>query len=241
MLAAHVEERIRTDAAEVLRSMTGLLRRREFLTERALRPTLRRRHRGWRRQRAVARLPSRRVPRHPRRGGARARLHRQRRQRPQHPGGARHLQHDRDRAAVRDEPRHVPHALAGARLQRAVQHPGQPGPVPLDRHPAGGTREGAAAPSLRRRHRDPHARRGARGLSARRPDRRRRAAGRRRELSPPGRLRTARLGGLGIRERGGPARRGDPPGGRGRSASTSSTGSAGGSSRAVVRSPPAAS
>ena len=45
----------------------------------------------------------------------------------------------------------------GARLQRAVLQPGRAGPVPLDRHPAGRTREGVAAQALRRAHRHPDA------------------------------------------------------------------------------------
>ncbi len=103
---------------------------------------VRRGDRGRGCERPLVGVPPRRVPRDPRRRGARASLPGQRGQRAQHAGRPRHLQHDRDRAAVRNVVGHVPDALAGARLQRAVQHPGQPRSVPLHRHPSGRTREG---------------------------------------------------------------------------------------------------
>ena len=106
MLAAHVARTHPRPTPRSAHCVTGLLRHRRVPRRSASsEAALRRRDRRRRRERPLARLPPRRVPRHPRRRRARTLVHRLGRIGPQHPGAPRQLQHARDRPPVRGEPR----------------------------------------------------------------------------------------------------------------------------------------
>ena len=173
------------------------------------------RHRRRRLARARDRVLPREAARDHRRRDPREVVHRLGRVRPQHDDHPLELPHARGCGVLRRERAAVRTSLEGARLQPhvlAARAPDARALGPRDDHDAG-ARRGQQAPRDQLERDLPAANRravpGARPLAAARvPDRRR-------ALPPAGRDHPPRRGRVGLRARGRPSRRRDPPGHRG--------------------------